>query len=69
MIPVKRVKRILRGEYVDMAKLLKDNMEAERIQEDGSASLSMRGCSRLEILDALSWTHCFSIYAAIICEK
>ena len=69
MIPAKLVKR---GEYVDMAELLKDNMEAERhrsIQEEGSASLGTCSCPRREIPDALSWTYCISIFAAIICAK
>ena len=30
LVPAKLVKRILRGEYIDMAELLKDNVEAER---------------------------------------
>ena len=30
MVPPKLVKRIQKAEYVDMAELLKDNMEAER---------------------------------------
>ena len=30
MVSAKLVRRILQGEYIDMAELLKDNMEAER---------------------------------------
>ena len=30
VVPAKLVRRILRGEYIDMAELLKDNMEVER---------------------------------------
>ena len=30
VVSAKLVRRILRGEYIDMAELLKDNMEAER---------------------------------------
>ena len=30
VVPAKQVKRIQKAEYVDMAELLKDNMEAER---------------------------------------
>ena len=31
VVPAKLARRMLRGEYMDMAKLLKDNMEREEI--------------------------------------
>ena len=70
MVPAKLAKRILRGEYIDMAELLKDNMEAERrrlasVEESGGPS---RG-TRRDIPDLMSWLHCYSLFAAIICSK
>ncbi len=38
VVPAKMVKRILKGEFVDMAELLKDNVEAERRRAAGNES-------------------------------
>ena len=61
VVPVKLV-------YVDMAELLRDNMEVERrrhaTEGDGAGTSSRR-----EIPDLLSWLHCFSLYAAVVCER
>ena len=71
IVPPKLVKRIVKGEYVDMAELLNDNMEVERRRalfesELSSCSSQQRpGCR--EIPDILSWLYCFSLYAAVIC--
>ena len=43
VIPAKLVKKILKGEFVDMSDLLKDNLEAERChnsQENGNSHSS-----------------------------
>ena len=72
-VPAKLVKRILKGEYVEMSELLKDNLEADRrrslIDAGCPAHSHMGQFSRREIPDALSWLYCFGIYAAIICSK
>ena len=68
IVPAKLVKRIRKGEFVDMAKLLKDNMEAERRR-----SLSIEGASgtgsRREVPNLLSWLFCYSMFTAIVCRK
>ena len=69
VVPAKLVKRIRRGEYVDMAELLKDNIEAERrrlasVEEGGSS----RGVRR-EVPNLWSWLQCYSLFAAILCNK
>lgn len=65
VIPAKLVKRILKGEFVDMADLLKDNMEAERRRAlvEGESNQIL---GRREVPDILSWLHCFSLYAAVV---
>lgn len=65
MVPARLVKKILRGDFVDMAELLRDNMEAER-RRAGSGSDATMGASRRDIPDILSWLHSFSLYAAVV---
>ena len=68
-VPAKLVAKIQRGEYVDMAELLKDNTEAERHRtpqkrlQGGQISRS----SRREVPDLLSWLQCFGTYACVLC--
>ena len=71
VVPARLVKRILKSDYIDMAELLKDNMEVERRQalvEAGAYSSSMQArASRREMPDILlSWLNCFSMYAAVV---
>ena len=60
------VTKILRGEYVDMAELLSDNLEAQRrgwLQDPsiaGSGQTTRR--QRREIPHILSWVQCFSTF-------
>ena len=70
VVPAKLVKRILRGEYIDMAELLKDNIEAEirRLASTEEGCGSSRGACR-GIPNLWSWLHCYSLFAAIICSK
>ena len=71
VVPVKLVKKIWSGEYVDMAELLRDNMEVERRQHatEGEGGSGAGTSNRREIPDLLSWLHCFSLYAAVVCER
>ena len=58
VVPEKLVKRILEPVFVDMAELLKDNMEVERQRsslEGSSSSVLQSRLSRREVPDALSW--------------
>ena len=73
VVPAKLVKKILKGDFVDMAELLNDNMEAERRRysakgELGQSGISQRG-SRREVPDIMSWVQCYSMYAGVICNK
>ena len=70
-IPAKLVAKIQKGDFVDMAELLRDNMEAERrrSKEDGaSTSSGQLTQSRREVPDILSWVQCFGIYTSIVVQ-
>ena len=53
---------------MDMAELLKDNMEAERRRLSSTEGASGTGSMR-EVLNLLSWLFCYSMFAAIVCSK
>ena len=69
VVPGKLVKKILRGEFVDMAELLKDNVEAERRRLAPGENSQIPRPSRREIPDFESWLQCFSSYAAVVGSK
>ena len=69
VVPAKLVKHILRGEYIDMTELLKDNIEVERrlvLTEESSGP--SRGTLRA-IPNLLNWLYCYSLFTAILCSK
>ncbi len=69
VVPGKLVKKIQSGDYVEMAELLKDNVEAERRRvAAGDSGQTGRTCRR-EVPDFDSWLQCFSLYAAVVCAK
>ena len=72
-VPAKLVKRIQKAEYVDIAELLKDNMEAERRRMLSDSAFPQTHFTnrpvRREIPDRLSWLQCFSLYAAVVASK
>ena len=72
-VPGKLVKKILKGDFVDMAELLRDNLEADRRVQgreaknaDGSTS---RLASRREVPDLLSWVQCFGVYVCVVASR
>ena len=69
VVPAKLMKKILRGEFVDMAELLKDNIEMERRRQIAGEGSQGQRPSRREIPDFLSWLYCFSLYVAVVCSK
>ena len=73
VVPVKLVKRIHKAEYVDMAELLKDNMEAERRRMLSDSAFPPTHFTNRpvwrEIPDMLSWLQCFSLYTAVVASK
>ena len=64
VVPAKLVKKIVRGDFVDIAELLRDNMEVERRRAgwEGEPSLTRRR----EVPDILSWLQCLAYQALII---
>ena len=66
-VPAKLVSKIQRGDYVDMAELLRDNMEMERRQPADAQGIGRQG--RREVPDILSWITCFGMYASVLCDK
>ena len=70
VIPAKLVAKIQRGDYVDMAELLKDNVEVDRRRSSSmEASVGAGKPSRREVPDLMSWLQCFGIYASIFTAK
>ena len=67
----KLVRRILKAEYIDMAELLKDNMEAERRRcaTEGAPPGATSRSARREIPDVLSWLQCFTLYTAVVVSR
>ena len=69
-VPSRLVARILRGEFVDMAELLRDNLEAYRRAGSSQSNQSTSGGrSRREIPHLLSWVQCFGVYMAVVTSK
>lgn len=73
VIPPKLVAKINRGEFVDMAELLRDNIEADRRRAAtaGSvvATILASAKPRREVPDLLSWIQCFGMYACVLGES
>ena len=72
-VPHKLTVRILKGEYVDMAELLRDNLEVERrassTKQPAGSTATVQNKPRREIPDLLSWVQCFGTYMAIITSQ
>ena len=72
LVPHKLAARIIRGQYIDMAELLRDNLEAQRraactpSQTQGPSHLQKHRC---EIPDLLSWVQCFGTYMAVVTSR
>ena len=66
-IPAKLVTKIQKREFVEIAELLRDNIEAERRRtKDGGTGGYTSSQSRREVPDILSWIQCFGTYACIV---
>ena len=71
-VPAKVVAQIWKGEYIDMADLLRDNLEADRRRATAQRGAQQQGqakATRLEVPDLLSWAQCFSEYVGVAAEK
>ena len=70
-VSTRLINQIWRGEFVDMADLLQDNLEAEwrRGRDDGEPSGQSSRPTRRKVPDMLSWAQCFCTYAVVVAEK
>ena len=70
-VPPRLVAKIQKLAFVDMAELLRDNLEMQRREDSqGQQTLSTPACiRRREIPDLLSWVSCFGVYMAVLCSK
>ncbi len=69
VVPARLVKRIVKGDFVDIAEILCDNLEAEKRRaqvelEPGKSNSQAQ--ARREIPDLTSWVQCFALYASVI---
>lgn len=70
--PVKLEAKIQKDEFVDMAKLFWDSIEADRsCTRDGGApgSSGQQAQCRQEVPDILSWIRCFGVYTCIVINQ
>ena len=69
-VPAKLVARVRKGEYVDMADLLRDNIEVDRRRTaQGGDMQPATKLQRREIPDVSSWAQCFCSYIGIVVEE
>jgi hypothetical protein len=72
-VPAKLAGRIHRGEFVKMAELLQDNIEAERwrgsVPDNTCAGGVEKARQQREVPDLLSWVQCFGVYACVVASK
>ena len=64
-VPAKVVAKIKAKEFVDMAEILRDNIELERRLMNEVMPSTTR-LSRREVPDLLSWVVCFSMFASVV---
>ena len=71
-VPARLVARIWKGEYIDMADLLRDNLEADRRRSTPLGTPQLHPQSkplRREVPDILSWALCFGVYIGVVAEQ
>ena len=68
-VPYKLVARILKGEFIDIAELLRDNLEAQRRASAVAQHSSTPAKSRREIPDLMSWVQWLDTYIAVVTSK
>ena len=68
-VPAKLVRKIEKGEFLDMAELLRDNMEADRCHDGRELPPGESRRTRREVPDLLSWAQCFSTYAGVVTRQ
>ena len=71
-VPAKLVSKIWKGEFVDMAELLCDNLEALRrgtLTGPSATDAPPAKRPRREVPDLLSWVQCFDTFMAVVASK
>ena len=69
-IPTRLVKKIFQGEFGDMSKFLKDNLEAEHCYAGSvGTSTQSQGGQRRAVPDLLSWILCFGTYISVVASR
>jgi len=63
-VPAKLVVKILKGKFICMAELWRDNIEAEWCQGTSNTSSNQLRSPRREIPDIFNWLQCFGVFAA-----
>ncbi len=67
VVPARIVRRMLRGDYVDMAELSEDNLELElRRSTEGEEGKPTPPSKLKPVADPLTWARSFCIYAGIV---
>ncbi len=67
MVPARIVRRILKGDFVDMAELSEENLEVElRRSLDGEDSKPLPAHKLRPVADLLGWARVFCHYAGIV---
>ena len=69
MVPAKLVRKIEKGEFLDMAELLRDNMEANRHHDGRELPSGESRRPRQKVPDLLSWAQCFSTYVGVVTRQ
>ena len=68
-VPAKLVAKILKGEFINMAELLRDNIEAERRWCCSDTTSNQTRPPQREIPNILSWLQCFGVFAGVVASK
>ena len=72
-VPAKVVEKILSGQFVDMAELLRDNLEVEwrrnTMESTTAGPVPTARPVRREVPDLLSWVQCFGMFASVMASK
>ena len=67
VVPARIVRRVLRGDYVDMAELTEDNLELELRRSTEGEEGKPTPLSKLKpVADPLTWARSFCLYAGIV---
>ena len=70
VVPARLVRRILRGDYVDMSDLMPESMDVEMRRAAGEEEPKASAkASRKVVPDIVTWAQCFSFFAAVVSSE